>query len=119
MSTASGPGALVGRGAVPAERARDLVEPVDLGENLIDVVVEHAIEIDARVGARAPQMLHAEPDGRERILDLVRDLPRHLAPREHALRARDLADVVHRDDDAAAAAAESRERAAQLALIHR
>jgi len=49
----------------------------------------------------------------------VGDLPRHLTPRKHALRARDLADVVHRDDDAAPAASEAGERAAQLALIHR
>ena len=103
MSTSLGAGALVGRGAVPAERARDLVEPVDLGENLVDVLVEDAIEVDALVGPRAPQVLHAEPDRRERILDLVRDLPRHLTPGEHALRARELGDVVDRDDDAAAA----------------
>ena len=96
---------LLRRRAVAAERARDLVEPIDLGENLIDVLLEHAIEVDARVGARASQVLHAEPDRRERILDLVRDLARHLAPREHALRTRELRDVVERDDGAAAARA--------------
>ena len=30
-------------------------------------------------------MLNAEPDRSKRILDLVRDLPRHLSPCEHAL----------------------------------
>src|SRR3954469_18274078 len=30
-------------------------------------------------------MLHAQPDGRERILDLVRDLTRHFTPRQNSL----------------------------------
>ena len=67
--------------------------------------LEHAVEVDARVGARPPQVLHAEPDRRERILDLVRHLSRHLAPRQHALRARELGDVVQREHGAAAARA--------------
>ena len=64
-------------------------------------------------------MLDAESDRRERILDLVRDLPRHLAPREHALRARELRHVVEREhgtgtaDRAAPDVRESVDRAAR------
>src|SRR4029079_15199418 len=92
---------LVRRGAVTAEGARDLVESIDLGENLVDVLLEHAVEIDTLVGARSAQMLDAKPNGRERILDFVRHLTRHLAPREHALCSRQLGHVVERDDSTA------------------
>src|SRR5262249_35997659 len=92
--------------------ARDLIQAVDLGENLIDVVVQHAIEVHARVGTRATQVLDAEPDGRERVLDLVRDLARHLAPGKHALRSSELGNVVQRHDGAAAG--EPRDRTAKL-----
>ena len=44
-------------------------------------------------------MLHAEADRRERVLDLVRHLPCHFAPRQHALRASNLSHVVECDDD--------------------
>ena len=48
-----GRSSLVRRGPVPAEGARDLVEPVDLGENPIHVLLEHAIEVHTPVGAGA------------------------------------------------------------------
>src|ERR1044072_4791236 len=35
-------------------------------------------------------MLHTESDRGERVFDLVRDLPRHLTPRQYALRSRHL-----------------------------
>ena len=47
--------------------------------------------------AGAAQVLHAQADRRERILDLVRHLSSHLAPGEHALRARELGHVIERE----------------------
>src|SRR5688500_16752705 len=47
-------------------------------------------------------MLHAKADRRERVLDLVRHLTRHLTPREHPLRMRELRDVVERERGATA-----------------
>src|SRR5689334_4156275 len=76
------------RAAVSAERSRDLVKTVDLGQDATDILVEHFVEIATWIRARATQMLHAESNRRQRVLDLVRDLTRHLAPREHAFRAR-------------------------------
>ena len=49
----TGDGPLFRRRAVATERSRDLVEPVDLGEDLIDVLLEHAVEVHALVVARA------------------------------------------------------------------
>src|SRR4029079_9368739 len=109
--------ALVRSRPVTTERARNLVEPIDLGEDLIHILVEHAIEIDSRVGARALEMLNAEADWRQRVLDLVGDLARHLAPREDALRPRELGHVVDRNDGAATA--QPREWAAQLPRAER
>ena len=54
-------------------------------------------------------MLQAQPHRRERVLDLVRHLPRHLAPREHPLRAGDVGDVVERDHDASHLRSQRRE----------
>jgi hypothetical protein len=53
-STRSAGRALVGRRAVAAEGARDLVEAVDLGEDALDVAVEDLVEVGAarRAGAR-------------------------------------------------------------------
>ena len=47
-------------------------------------------------------MLHAETNWSEWILDLVRDLARHLAPREHALRTCELRHVIERQHRTAA-----------------
>ena len=44
-------------------------------------------------------MLHAKADRRQRILDLVRDLTCHFAPREDALGSGKLRDVIESDDD--------------------
>src|SRR5205809_7691210 len=64
---------------------------------------------------RAQQVLDAEADGGEGILDLVRHLARHLAPREHARRARERGRVVERDDAAVGTRAERRELNPDLA----
>ena len=101
------------RSAVPAEGARDLVEPVNLGENARNILFEHAVEV--RTPVRAPQMLHAQSNGRERILDFVRHLSRHLTPRQHTLRARELGDVVQGEDGTSAL--EARQLAAERASV--
>src|SRR4029079_1390811 len=108
---------LVRRGAVTAEGARDLVEAIDLGENLVDVLLEHAVEIDAFVGARSAKVLDAKPNGREWILDFVRHLTCPLAPRPHALRSRHLGPVVESDDSTARR--EPRQRTPKLHLVER
>jgi hypothetical protein len=86
------------RRAISTEGPRDLVETVDLRQHARRVLLEHAVEVHAPVAPRATEVLHAEPDGRQRVLDLVRHLASHLAPREHALGARHLGHVVHGDD---------------------
>src|SRR2546423_4324603 len=73
------------RAPVSAERARDFVQSIDFRENSSDIFVENGIVVDARVAPRSPEMLDAESDRRQRILDLVRNLSRHLSPRQHAL----------------------------------
>ena len=50
-----------------------------------------------------------EPHRRERVLDLVRHLARHLAPGQHPLGAGDVGDVVERDDHAAHVGTQRRE----------
>jgi hypothetical protein len=72
---------------ISAEGARDFIQPVDLRQNSPDVLVENRVEIDSGIFTRPPQMLDAQSDRRERILDLMRDLSRHFTPRENALRA--------------------------------
>ena len=89
------PGRALGRSRpVAAEGARDLVEAIDLRENPTDVLVEHAFVVDSPITVGALEMLHAKPDRRERVLDLVRHLACHLAPGEDALCARELRDIV-------------------------
>ena len=100
---------VVGRRGEAAERARDRVEPVDLGQHPLGRVLERAVEVGAAVAVDPPEMLQAEAHRRERILDLVRHLARHLAPREHALGAGDVGDVVERDHDAPNVRSERRE----------
>src|SRR5581483_10509981 len=75
----------LGSGAVAAERARNLVESIDLGQDARRILLQNAIEVFALVRVRALEMLDAESDRRQRIFDLVRDLTRHLSPREHTL----------------------------------
>ena len=86
-----------GRRAVATEGPRDLVQTIDFPEHARDVLFERRIEVHARVAPCPQEMLHAETHRRERVLDLVRHLPRHLPPREHALRTRHIGHVVERD----------------------
>ena len=63
-------------------------------------VLERTVELFAAIAIDPPQVLQAEPHRRERVLDLVRDLPGHLTPGQHPLRARHVGHVVEGDDDA-------------------
>ena len=58
----------------------------------IDVtqLVEHRAHRLAAIGVDAAQVLGRQLDRRQRVLDLVRDLPRHLGPRLEAVRAFEL-----------------------------
>src|SRR5579872_365666 len=76
---------LLGRSPVTAKRAGNLVEPIDLGQDACRVLLQNLIVIFALVRMRALQVLDAESNGGQWVLDLVRDLTRHLSPREHAL----------------------------------
>ena len=62
-------------------------------------MLEDTIEIHAPVGPGTAQMLHAQADRRQRILDLVRNLARHFAPGEDALCPRELGNVIEGDHD--------------------
>jgi hypothetical protein len=73
------------RASVTAEGSGDLIQPVNLGKNSADVVIENAIEVYAGITPRALKVLDAESDGGEWILDLVRDLSGHLSPCQHTL----------------------------------
>ena len=56
----------------------------------VDAAFEHRPERLAAIGVHAPQVLGGELDRRQRILDLVRHLPRHLGPRLEPVRAFEL-----------------------------
>ena len=63
-------------------------------------------------------MLHAEADRRQRVLDFVRHLARHLAPRQHARGPRERGGVVQRDDAAVRRRPERRNLHADLSPPH-
>src|SRR5205809_429239 len=67
------------------ERAGDRREAIDLPEDRARVAREDVAEVGTPVLPRAPHVLDRELDRRQRILDFVRHLTRHLAPGEHAL----------------------------------
>src|SRR2546421_5131846 len=85
----------------PRERARDRVEPIDLGQDPRRRVLQRGVEIAGPALGTSPlQVLHAEADRRQRVLDLVRHLARHLAPGQHPCRARERGGIVERHDAA-------------------
>src|SRR5439155_17482731 len=90
------------RRAEAREGPRDRTEPVDLHENPLGRLLQRRIEV-ARIlpPPRPLQVLDTEADRGQRVLDLVGDLTRHLAPREHARRAGEGRRVVQRHDTAA------------------
>ena len=77
---------VVGRGGEPAEGPGDGVQPIDLRQDPLRGFFQGAVEVSSAVPIDPAQVLHAEPHGRERVLDLVRHLACHLAPGQHPLR---------------------------------
>ena len=83
------------------------LEAVDLAGDGVDAFVEDLDVVGIRGGARpeaAPDALRRELDRRERVLDLVGDPARHLAPGDHALHLDRLRVVVEHDHRAEHAA---------------
>ena len=73
------------------ELGRDLPQQPHLREDRRHAAVEHRRQRLAAIGVHAAQVLGRQLDRRQRVLDLVRDLPRHLGPRLEPVRAFELA----------------------------
>ena len=94
-----------------AGEARELVhqvlEPVDLVDDRLGALRHQALL--ARGAGQAPaQPLGGELDRRQRVLDLVGDPLRHLAPRRHPLGLQELGQVVEDHDGARVLAVRAR-----------
>ena len=72
------------------ELRRDLTQQPDLPEDRVDAALEHRPERLAAIRVDAPQVFRRQLDRRQRVLDLVRDLARHLGPGLEAMRALEL-----------------------------
>ena len=73
------------------ELGRDLAEQPHLTEDRVHAAFEHAPERLALVGMHAEEVLGGQLDRRQRVLDLVRHLARHLGPGFEPVRALELA----------------------------
>ena len=78
------------RGRVARELGGDLPQYPDLFQDRFDATLQHRGQRRSAVGMHAKQMLGAELDRGQGILDLVGDLPRHLRPRFQTMRALEL-----------------------------
>ena len=81
------------RSSIARERSCNATQAIDFDENLIHILIEDTIEVRALICTCSSDVLHGEFDGRERILDFVRDLPRHLAPCLQPVRPQDLGHI--------------------------
>ena len=95
----------IGRHRARRRHPRELRELVDQPLQRFDLADDRARAlVDERAGARrrvgemAAQPLGGQLNRRQRILDLVRQPPRHLAPRRHLLRADQRRHVVEHED---------------------
>ena len=79
-----------GRGGEARELAGDLPQQPDLPEDRGHAAVEHRPERRAAIDVHAPQVLGGQLNRRQRVLDLVRDLARHLGPGLEPVRAFEL-----------------------------
>ena len=86
-----GAGRAIGDEREARELGRDLPQQPHLREDRVDAVVEHRRQRLAAIVVHAPQVLGRQLDRRQRVLDVVRDLPRHVGPRLEAVRALELA----------------------------
>ena len=96
----------IGRRRARRRHARELRELVDqplqrfhLADDRRRALVDQRAGPCRRVGEVAPQALGGELDRRQRILDLVRETPRHLAPGGDLLRPDERRHVVEDEDD--------------------
>ena len=116
----------VGRDRARAAQPRELRELVDqplqrfdLGDDRARALVDQRARVGRRVREVPAEPLGAELDRRQRILDLVRQPPRDVAPRRDALRANERRHVVEHEDRAfrpAVVAGEQRRRRGQVNL---
>ena len=65
-------------------------EQSHLAEDRVDAAFDDRTRVAALVGVNAQEMLCGQLNRRERILDLMGDLPRHLGPRLEPVRALEL-----------------------------
>jgi hypothetical protein len=68
------------------ELRRDLTQQLDLRQDRRDALVKHGGQWSAAIDVHALRVLGGELNGRQRVLDVVRHLPRHVGPRFEALR---------------------------------
>ncbi len=73
------------------ELRRDLAQQPHLAEDVRHALVDHATERPALVDVHAAQVLGIQLDRRQRILDVVRHLARHVGPRGETVGALELA----------------------------
>jgi len=79
-----------GRRRKARELGGDLAQQLDLREDGVDAVVEYRRQRAPAIDVHAPRVLGGELDRRQRVLDLVRHLPRHVGPRFQPLCALEL-----------------------------
>ena len=82
-----------GRGGEAGKLGRDLTEQLDLREDRRHAFVEHRRERAAAIEVHPLRVLRRQLDRRQRVLDVVRDLPGHVGPRLQPLRALELASL--------------------------
>ena len=95
----------VGRARILAERVDHLLHRIDLRDDGVRRALEDLRVLRIHAAEElAPHALRRQLDGRQRILDLVRQAPRHLAPGRIALRLQQRGDVVEHQHHARRAA---------------
>ena len=84
-----------GEGRELVDHAADVA---DLADDRVGALVEDLAVLGDHLAVAALDALGRELDRRQRVLDLVRDAPRHVRPGRRALRLHEVGDVVDRDD---------------------
>ena len=97
----------IGRHGARRRHPRELRELVDqalqrfdLADDRVGALVDERLRLRRRAGEMPPQPLGGQLNRRQRILDLVGQAPRHLAPRRDLLRADQRRHVVEHQHDA-------------------
>ena len=71
---------------------------LDLADDRVGALVENLAVLGDHLAVAAADALGRKLDRRQRVLDLMRDAPRHVGPGRGALRLHEVGDVVDRDD---------------------